>query len=273
MSPVIHIESAADPRLDIFRTLRGRNPATEQGLFVAEGPTVVRRLFDSDYEVHSVMLNDAKWQSMKDECPPGVPRYRVSNEQARELVGYSFHAGVLAAGVRKPSPSLVDICKQNGESFLLVVALRVIDRQNVGTIIRAAAAFGATAVVFGEHSSDPFSRRALRVSMGNGFRMPICEPVDLKKELESVRATLNCQFVATTLDETAIRLPELPLFPRCGFLFGNESHGLDREWLEFCDHRVTIPMAAGTDSLNVGFSAGIILYEQRRSLLLNQDGP
>jgi tRNA G18 (ribose-2'-O)-methylase SpoU len=265
---MIHqLQSIDDSRLDIFRDLRGNNQATQQGLFVAEGPTVARRLFASDYDVHSIVLNDAKWNSLQDELPDGVDVYRVSNAMASELVGYSFHAGVLAAGIRGPSPSLEMVCETavaTGEEILLVVADNVIDRQNVGGMIRVASAFGATAVVFGPHCSDPFSRRSLRVSMGNGLYLPICQPSDLQAELLTVANRFDIRLFGTVLDANATPLPEVARPPHRAIMFGNESHGLSEDWLARCDERITIPMQGGTDSLNVAFAAGIFLYEFTR---------
>jgi len=262
-----HLDTIDDPRLDIFRDLRGNNLAVQQGLFIAEGPTVARRLFASDYELHSIVLNDAKWNALDGELPDGVEICRVSNAMASELVGYSFHAGILAAGIRQPTPNLETVCGAAiaaDKEILLVVANEVIDRQNVGALIRVASAFGATAVVFGPRCSDPFSRRALRVSMGNGLFFPICQPNDLRAELTAVRQQFGLKLFATVLDERAVQLPDVEKPRHRAILFGNETHGLSDEWVKFCDERVTIPMQRGTDSLNVAFAAGIFLYEFTR---------
>jgi tRNA G18 (ribose-2'-O)-methylase SpoU len=265
---MIHqLESINDPRLDIFRDLRGNNHAVQQGLFIAEGPTVVRRLFASDYGLHSIVLNDAKWQALHNELPEGIDVYRLSNAMASELVGYSFHAGVLAAGIRQDNPTLESVCgtaSVAGKQILLVVAHEVIDRQNVGALIRVSSAFGATAIVFSSGCSDPFSRKALRVSMGNGLSLPICQPDDLRQELTAVRDQFDVKLFATVLDGPAIPLPDVEHTRDRAIVFGNETHGLSDEWIQLCDERITIPMQGGTDSLNVAFAAGIILYEFTR---------
>ena len=193
--------------------------------------------------------------------------YRVDKAVAHELVGFRFHAGVLAAGIRASGPGLRDVCQSTRDRLTLVIAVRVIDRQNVGALIRAAAAFGADAVVFGPQCSDPFSRRALRVSMGNGFFLPVCQVSDLRADLHQLRQATGMKFFATVLDDTATPLPDLAAGDKCGFLFGNESYGLSADWIDFCDAKITIPMQGRTDSLNVGFSAGIVLYEHTRGRL------
>jgi len=52
---------------------------------------------------------------------------------------------------------------------------------------------------------------------------------------------------------------------RVGLVLGNEFNGLADEWLCLCDHKVTIPMAPGTDSLNLAVAAGVFIYERMRS--------
>lgn len=265
---IYSLDSIDDPRLEIYRDLRGNNLATQQGLFIAEGPTVARRLFASDYKVHSIVVNDTKWKSLQDELPDGVDVYRVPNAMANELVGFSFHAGVLAAGIKRPNPNLADVCaaaQQAGEDILLVIAHQVIDRQNVGAMIRVAAAFGATAVVYGPRCSDPFSRRSLRVSMGNGLFLPICQPSDLLKELTAIKEQFDIQLLGSVLEPAAVSLPDVKRSSNKAIMLGNETNGLPPEMIALCDEKVTIPMSGGTDSLNVGFAAGIFLYELTRS--------
>jgi tRNA G18 (ribose-2'-O)-methylase SpoU len=66
---------------------------------------------------------------------------------------------------------------------------------------------------------------------------------------------------ATVLDESATPLMQFSRAQKLGVLFGNEAQGLDADVVALCDHRITIPMSLGTDSLNVSVAAGIFLYE------------
>jgi tRNA G18 (ribose-2'-O)-methylase SpoU len=137
---------------------------------------------------------------------------------------------------------------------------RVTDPVNLATIVRLAAAFGASALLLEMGCADPFSRRVVRVSMGNVFRLPVVELPDLKPELARLRSVHDYSLFATVLDETAEPLDEVHPALRSILVFGNEHDGLSSEWINVCDRRITIPMRAGTDSLNVAIAAGIFLY-------------
>jgi tRNA G18 (ribose-2'-O)-methylase SpoU len=96
--------------------------------------------------------------------------------------------------------------------------------------------------------------------MGTAFQLPILETPDLAGVLQSLRREHGCELLATVLDDTATPLAQLRVAPRSVLLFGNEADGLAPEWISLCDHRVTIPMSPGADSLNVTVAAGIFLH-------------
>lgn len=97
------IESLDDLRLDAFRSLKSQNAIRDARLFVAEGPTVVERVLRSGFEVQSLLISDRKFASFESRLPNDVRVYRLRNELAEELIGFSFHCGVLASVVRRPA--------------------------------------------------------------------------------------------------------------------------------------------------------------------------
>ena len=140
--PESHIESLDDPRLDLYRSLKRTNQSRRQDVLIAEGVTVVERLFQSDFEVQSVVVTDQKMDAFRRKIPAHVAVYSVSRELASQLVGYKFHMGVLAAAKRQQAVSIQSVLPLSGPS-LVFVADKVIDQQNVGLFIRVAAGFGA----------------------------------------------------------------------------------------------------------------------------------
>ena len=132
--------------------------------------------------------------------------------------------------------------------------------ENLGAIIRIGAAFGIDALLLGRGCCDPFSRRVLRVSMGAALRLPILESPDLERDARRLRDEWQVELIATVLDNTAEPLAQATKPIRLGLLLGNEADGLDARWQALCDRRLTIPMQAGTDSLNVAIAAGIFLH-------------
>ena len=257
----IRIESLDDPRLDVFRNLKQTNRTRYDSLFVVEGATVAERLFRSDYVVHSVLLTESRLAEFHESVPSSTPIYVVEKALASQLVGFKFHLGLLASAERKTPRPLADVLPPVGPSLVLV-GDQIIDQQNVGMLIRIGSAFGAGAVVFGAGSADPFSRRVMRVSMGNGLFMPVLRSVDtctLLAELESSGYVSH----ATVLDVDATELNEYEFPERSALVFGNESHGLSEDVISRCGQRLTISMLNGTDSVNIAIAAGIFSHAYR----------
>jgi RNA methyltransferase, TrmH family len=130
------------------------------------------------------------------------------------------------------------------------------DPANVGAIMRSAAAFGIRRVVLDPACADPCSPRALRGGMGGHFALDIAETKDLGAEVEAFRGTVAC-----TVPRGGIVLAEAPLDRSMAWIFGGEGRGLSDEAIRRADLRVTIPMSAGTESLNVAAAAAICLFQ------------
>lgn len=258
---VVRIDALSDPRLDVFRDLKSNRSTKHQQMFVAEGTTLVERLLHSSWSVDVVLASEQKLRNFRNRIPPGTTVYEVSRSLASELVGYQFHLGVIAAARRKPTVHIDDLLSA-GPAGLVLMGDHLIDPENVGMLIRIAAAFGATAVVLTRGSTDAFSRRVLRVSMGNGLFLPVIENVQPGRTLEDFEQAGYACF-ATVLDQTARPLRSVQFPQRSLIVVGNETHGVSSAVREHCGQQMTIPMYNGTDSLNVSIAAGIFCHEYR----------
>jgi len=129
------------------------------------------------------------------------------------------------------------------------------DPANVGAILRSAAAFGIARVILDPACADPWSPRALRAGMGGHFALSILETKDLGAEIEAFNGTVAC-----TVPRGGMALADAPLDREMAWLFGAEGRGLTDEVIRRADLRVSIPMADGTESLNVAATAAICLY-------------
>ena len=105
------IASLDDPSLAPYRELRDRELAARHGLFVAEGEHLVRRLLASEFQTTSILLADRRAAEFAAVVPASVEAYVLSQEAMNRVVGFKFHSGVLAMGVRKPSPTLADVLR------------------------------------------------------------------------------------------------------------------------------------------------------------------
>ena len=258
--PDIPLEHLDDPRLEVYRDLKSRRLAEDSGRFIAEGHRVVERLLTSRFPTESILATTRR-RHLLDRLDLGnVPVFLLPEDLASQLVGYQFHGGIMACGLRRPGPTLDTLFPDSGSAELVVIAPRATDPDNLGGMVRLCRAFGARALILGDSGVDPFSRRVLRVSMGNAFHLPILEPDDLGALLTRLQADFGFELAATILDETATPLASMPRPRRLAVLLGNEADGLEPMWVERCDHHVLIPMSQGTDSLNVTVAAGIVLY-------------
>ncbi len=268
--PLIPLTELSDLRLDPYRNLKLSNQTRTSGHLIAEGHRVVKRLVESDFAVDSILVTDRRAHMVEGIDPDRYRIYVLSDELASQLVGYDFHGGVVAAGWRRESPAISDWLPKDATTHeMVVVCPRMNDPDNLGTLIRLCVGFGVRALILGPGSTDPFSRRVLRVSMGHAFFLPIMQADDLEPQLTALRERHGFRFLATVLDASATPLERFPFgsscedssrSPRRGLLLGNEADGLEPGWVEFCDERVTIPMSPLADSLNVTVSAGIFLH-------------
>jgi tRNA G18 (ribose-2'-O)-methylase SpoU len=262
---VQRIDSIDDPRIAAYRNLRDRTLRGE-GVFVAEGRLLVHRLLNSAFAAESVLVADGYADEFSRLVAPEVPLYVATEGLLREIVGFNFHRGALAAGRRRPISSMSELVESlaSQRDATLVVLPEVTKPENLGLIVRSAAALGVGGVLLGERCCDPLARRALRLSMGSVFAVPMSQSIDLAADLVLLRQQHGYELFAAVLDPAAEPLPAVCWPGRAAILFGNEFDGLGAPWLSLCDRRVTIPMHAGVDSLNLGVAAGVFLYELQR---------
>jgi tRNA G18 (ribose-2'-O)-methylase SpoU len=257
-----------DPRVDDFRDLNSvdRRPdlPTGKGLVIAEGVLVVQRMLASRFTPLALLGTERRLAELKaDLVGVGAPYYRASADVMAQVVGFHLNRGVLAAARRVPEPSVAQVIDG---ARTVVVLEGVNDHENLGSIFRNAAGLGVDAVVFGSGCADPLYRRAVRVSMGHALLVPYARATDWPAELNLLREH-EFRLLAMTPDERAQPLPTAMAavrHQRVAVLVGAEGPGLSEKAMRACDIRVRIPMARGTDSLNVATAAALAFYERVR---------
>lgn len=209
--------------------------------------------------VASVLATERHAPRVEPQIPPDVPIYVVSHDLINMIVGFNFHRGVLACGLRRPWPDLADIVGDLKQATI-VVCPELNNPENLGTIVRIGDVFGVDAVLVGGSCPDPLSRRVLRVSMGTSLRLPVLVREDLDVELNRLRSDWGFELMATVVDPLAEPFDSVPRPERLALFMGSESEGLDPRWIRQCQRQVTIPMRPDAESLNVAVAAGIFLY-------------
>lgn len=257
---VITISDGADPRLDDYRALKEARLNEQSGKFVAESEVVVRKLLASGLHVHSVLLTPGRLRSLQPALTGDYPVYVVPQTVMDGVAGLPVHRGCLAIGARP-----VDVTVP-ADARLVVVLADLVDVDNVGAIARNAAAFGADALLLSPRCADPFYRKAIRVSAGCVFALPVVRASRWPDDLLALRNQRGFSLLAATLDTTATPLPAYQRPPRVALVLGSEGPGLSPQIARACDATVTIPMAGAiVDSLNVATAAAVFLYQLTRA--------
>jgi tRNA G18 (ribose-2'-O)-methylase SpoU len=255
---VIPVTDAADPRLADYRHLKEHTLKETSGRFVAESELVVRKLLASRLAVHSLLVTQLHLDRLAPVLRAEVPIYLADQALLDEVAGFHVHRGCLAVGGR-PAPIGVPPGART-----VVVLEDLVDVDNVGAIARNAAAFDADALLLSPRAADPFYRKAIRVSMGTVFSLPITRLGRWPEELLALRAHDGLTLVGTVLDENATPLADFRWPERVALLFGAEGPGLAPATKALCDHLITIPMARDkADSLNVATAAALFLHARR----------
>jgi TrmH family RNA methyltransferase len=145
---------------------------------------------------------------------------------------------------------------------LVVIVDGVQDPGNVGAIIRAAEAGGASGVVLTGASADPWGWKALRAAMGSTFRVPVVVDADPIAVCDRLREAGVRVLATTPRDGTSMY--DADLREPVAIAIGSEGAGLSVALTERADARLTIPMTAGVESLNAAVAAALAVYEVRR---------
>ncbi|MDR1663277.1 MAG: RNA methyltransferase [Endomicrobium sp.] len=140
-----------------------------------------------------------------------------------------------------------------------MVLENVQDPGNLGAIVRSADAFGAKAIFISKKSTDIYSDKTIRATMGSLFHLPVLNNVDIK-ELIILMKRKKITIFATSLNSKKY-LNELHCSTKIAFIIGNESNGVKIETEKLANTSFKIPMYGKAESLNVAVAASIIMYE------------
>jgi len=266
MFRVHHITSLDLPALAPYRTLRQTAGHRRTGIFVAEGEKVIRRMFEAGVSVVSALFTEdwlKKFEPHLAAAPGEIDVYVGSQTLLETLTGFSLYQGALAVGRIPAAPTIEELLAQSARPRLFVALDGLANSENLGVVVRNAAAFGAQGLIVGETSGSPWLRRAVRNSMGAIFRLPVVETDDLARALRTLRAQ-GVRRLAAHPHTDQRRLSQVDFTGDCCLVFGSEGHGISQPILDACDEAVAIPMAAAVDSLNVASASAAFLYEAMR---------
>lgn len=268
----IALSELSDERLAPFlrlsdHQLRDRKEKND-GVMVVESRFVLRTALAQGLTPLALLLDERHLDRMRPELEglgDDIPVFTAPRALLSELVGFNVTRGYYGAFVRPEPRSLAEV---TDGARLVGVLDGLVDATNVGAIFRSAAALGADALLLSPTCADPYSRRALRVSMGTSLTLPWArlggdgEAVWPAPALEHLRADgFHVAAMALADDATPLGDPRLAAHERMALVFGTEGWGLADDVLACCDETVMIPMAPGVDSLNVAASSAVAFWE------------
>lgn len=247
---------AARARKDGREVLVGRNPVVEAlRAGVPASALYVQQYVDTDDRVREALTIAAD---------QGMPLLEVTRNELDRMSGGAAHQGLLltvpAYDYLDPSDLLARAI-DSGRPPLIVALDGVTDPRNLGAIVRSAAAFGAHGVVIPERRAAGVTGSAWKASAGTLAQVPVARATNLTRALTAY-AKAGCAVIglAADGDMDLTSLPSAIATDPLVIVIGGEGRGLSRLVGETCDHIVSIPMAADTESLNASVAAGIALY-------------
>jgi TrmH family RNA methyltransferase len=244
--------------------LTKRRMRDETGLFLLEGPQAVREALtyrpDGIVELYATpAAADKHTDIARHAAEAGVDLVFTSEQVLEAMSDTVTPQGVVAVARQFPtsardvfaaSPRLVAVCEQ------------VRDPGNLGTIIRAADAAGADAVILTGRTVDPYNPKVVRSTTGSLFHVPIALGGELADVVDAARAA-GLHVVAADVkggDLLAARADGTLARPTA-WLFGNEARGLEDDALALADVALRLPIYGRAESLNLATAASVCLYE------------
>src|SRR5579864_155580 len=254
------VESRHKERLrDVARLIASSRDRRKSGRCVLEGAHLVHVYCDRIGAPETmVVVDDSVAHGDVAPLVARVPPSRtilVSRSLFAEMATLPADIGVFAV-VAKPHAALPPPAR-----FCLLLE-DVQDPGNVGAMIRTAAAAGVEHVLLSRHCAFAWSPKVLRAAQGAHFLTTLVEDVDLAAWIATFHA-VGGRVIATVV-AGATPLHAADLRGRIAIAIGSEGSGLSKSLLALADQRITIPMAAGSESLNVGAAAAVVLFESVR---------
>jgi TrmH family RNA methyltransferase len=254
--------SSRNARFQQWQALLGnRSKRQRAGEFIVQGVRPITMALAAGWPLRA-LLHDADrplsgW-ARSALASSSAPRFALAGELMAEL-GDRDEAPEVLAVVEMPSDDLARL-----DFGLSVVFDRPTSPGNIGTLIRSADAFGATAVLVTGHAADPYDPRSVRASAGSLFAVPVARAASHVPVLEWIDGLPVRPRLVAADEHGDADVYDADLTGPLMFMIGNETAGLSSAWRDACDLTVSIPMTGTASSLNAATAATVILYEAAR---------
>jgi len=256
------VASPANSLLKVFRRSLA-DGTNKQGWLAVEGPFLVEEALNAAPRVktHSVLVASGASEKF------AALLSRLTNEAELTQVPDRLFASVAQTQSPQGIEALVEISAHTleqvvaGPNPLLVVACRIQDPGNLGTMMRTALAFSASAFLTLKETVSPFNPKAVRSSAGAIFQLPVVSDLEPEKALSFVSRSVR---VVAAERSSPSSLTQADLTGPIAILVGREATGLPKEIARYASQLLSIPIRKEVDSLNAATAASIFLYEAAR---------
>ena len=252
---IIQVDNIDIPELEIYKHLRDKAFSADNS-FIADSPKVVNLLLQSDVKVKSILATQEYYDEFSEliNSKNIAKLFVVDKQEMQKIVGHKIHHNCMMHGVRPSETSLEKL----GDNIIMLDVIT--SAENIGSIARSAAALGVDSYLLPLQAPHPFSRRALRVSMGHAVMLKTYIYSDIFETIKKLKEDGYRVFAAeVTEDSTPLMKVKIP--KKWVLLMGHEGNGISKEVLDVCDEVVTIEMQSGVKSFNVGVAASIMMYQ------------
>jgi TrmH family RNA methyltransferase len=241
--------------------LTKKDARSSTGLFLLEGPQGLKEALDRPKLIIELYATDDAVERYPDLFERAensrIEVQLVSEQVLKALTDTTTPQGVVAV-CQQIDVSLQDIIAAKPRLVALLANIR--DPGNAGTVLRAADAAGADAVIFSANSVDVYNPKVVRSTTGSLFHLPFAVDIEIEEAIAALKAAGLQIFAANGgAEEIPSIASETLAEPTC-WVFGNEAWGFEQETLNLVDRQVSVPIYGAAESLNLATAASICLY-------------
>jgi RNA methyltransferase, TrmH family len=256
------LENPRSPRVRAVAKLSKRSARHDTGLFLLEGPQAAREALSyapaTVVEIFATPAAMEKHVDVRDAARDAGLRIEFTTDAVLDAMADTVTPQGIVAVARQAPTAVKDVFAASPR--LVAICEEVRDPGNLGTIIRAADAAGADAVVLTGRSVDPYNPKVVRSTTGSLFHLPIAVGADLPAVVDRAHEA-GMRVVAADVDGSDFLASRHLLSDSTAWVFGNEARGLEEGALAHTDLSLRLPIYGRAESLNLATAASVCLYE------------
>ena len=259
---MIYINNLEHDDFNLFRSLK-ENLLIQSDKMIVESKKVVSKLLETEIGIHKILISNNFLEKNPDFLTnPKIPQDKVfviPDDISENIKGHNWHNGVMALTDRPKNLPLESL----KPPYLILNGLT--SPEKVGTIVRTACAFGIKSLLIDKKTISPYSRRCIRVSMGNIFEMNVRNSISLTEDIQALKIN-NTKMLVTANSQEAVDLQSYKFNLNSAVIIGSEGHGVEEKIRELADSIIRIPISDYVAHLNASCATSIILYKLNSDL-------